>query len=235
MRKALFFIIVILALLIIAEVLFTLLIQRSISIHLEERYGLSKRPSVFISSFPLVVNLFRGHLNYLKADIKVNCEVSVQGTGIDDQLPLTVKISARDVRVDISDFLRGDLSVNGIGGIEAETEMYEGDLNNLFLPYDLQLDLEEGEVYMKEMDKGSESYRCELKVEGERRITFSLPEGFTNDLKFMEKMRTLGIGRVWSLDLKGLPPQISLQSTSLKEGKLVVELYISDLQRGYEY
>lgn len=216
LRKILFAVVTLMALLLAAEVGVTMLGQRGLAAALRSEYGLPDNLEARLNSFPLLVSLARNHLAELQ--LKWGGDLPVRLAGEDLMVPYAGSASLYDVEIDMASLLRGRLELRSIS--RAETLLTIGGAGIAVLGGSGgSIRIEEGRIYR---EREGEKIRCRVKVLDENTLALEEVGGYTagsgsasGSKPYME-----------TYEIEGLPMEGRLRKASVSGESLVIEISI---------
>ena len=128
MRKLLFSVIILVALLLGAEVGITLLSQHGMEKALSAQYELPSNLEVSINSFPYLISLFRNRLGELQLNWQGELQYGVD-EGAAANLPYTCRVNLYDVELNMPSLLTGKLEIRDISRLKALIYLETADIN----------------------------------------------------------------------------------------------------------
>ena len=134
MRKILFSVIVLLALLLAAEVGVTILSQNGLEKAISSQYELPSSLRVSINSFPFLLSLARNHLAELQLTWEDELDYQVE-EGALESMHYSGCVSLYDVELNMPSLLTGKLDVRDVSRMEATMAVDVGLINEACLLY----------------------------------------------------------------------------------------------------
>lgn len=175
MRRILYTLAAVAALLLAAEVGVTLVSQYGMERALRSQYELPGNLEVSINSFPFLVSLARNHVSELRLDWQG--EVKYQAAeGMLDGLPCRGGVSLYDVELDMPALLTGRLELKRILRQEAELSFSLADLGTAVGLQDGDLTVENAVLCAA---GGGEKTQYEVKVAGDSALVLSPRNAYT--------------------------------------------------------
>jgi hypothetical protein len=222
LRRILFSVIILLALLLAFEVAVTILSERGIQKGLESQYGLPNDLKVSINSFPLTLSLIRNHLGQLKMTWEDQAR-TVTGDGHETDTPYYGQINLYDVELNMPALLRTRIEIRKISYIKAAMIIDAQGLNKAFsLPGD-DLIVDQGEIYRKN------SYpKVQYKVEVLKGDTLSLvpiSSSIENSGSSQDSQSAIEPPLAFAT-FSNLPLQTKLESASVEGAMIVIDVSI---------
>ncbi len=224
MRKILFGLVLLVAVLLVLEVGVTLLSQKGMERALRSQYGLPSSLEVSINSFPFLVSLARNHLGQLDLSWDGELECMVEA-GMSVPVAYSARASLYDVELSMPYLLGGKLAIKNISRVKANISLIEEAINDIFLYLRQTYTIEDDRIFLVE-DGSKIQYK--VKVAGIDEISFEPLPGYTanenQDLNPNPKVKTI--------KMHSLPMDARLQSASVSGGKVKIEISIPDWE-GY--
>ena len=218
MRKILFSVIALLALLLAAEVGVTLLSQHGMERALRAQYELPSNLEVNINSFPYLVSLTRNHLGELQLTWEGELDYALQ-EGTLESMPYACRVNLYDVELNMPSLLTGKLEIRDISRLKAAISMDTGSLNEALGGIDGGFFIEDDKIFALVAGKKTQ-YR--VKVTGDYTISIE---------PYASSTTTEGSGsnpdaQVKTVDIVGLPMESTLYTASIDGDKVVLEISI---------
>ena len=222
MRKMLFGLIVLLALLLAAEVGVTLLSQRGMERAMRSQYGLPPSLEVAINSFPFLVSLARNHLGELQLSWEGEL-VSRTEEGEEANPPYQGKVNLYDVELNMPALLRGRLEIRSISRSEACFFLDQESLGAAFGLDRGFLSFHNGGVFAT-----FEGRRVEYEVEivGDDTVALNPVSGSINDADMPHGPQPVIQPPRLRATFEGLPLGAALQSASLHGDRMAMRVSI---------
>ncbi|MEW6553011.1 MAG: LmeA family phospholipid-binding protein [Actinomycetota bacterium] len=176
MRKLLFTVVTVLALLLAAEVGVTLLSQQGMERALRSQYELPDSLEASINSFPFLVSLARNHIGELQ--LTWEGELGYQaGEGALAGLPYRGSVNLYDLELNMPALLTGRLEVREVSRHRASMAISISDIGKAMgLPGDA-LEAEGGRLYLSE---GGKKTQCVVKASGVNGVAIEPLEDYMN-------------------------------------------------------
>jgi translation initiation factor IF-1 len=146
LRKIIFIVIILLALLLAVEVGVTLLSEHGVERVIRSQYGLPDNLQVSINSFPLTLSLLRNHL----AEVRIywEDELGFAATGgVETSAPYYGQVAVYDIELNMPSLLRGRLDIKKISHMRTAIVFGESSVNKAFGLGDQGFKIEDGEIY----------------------------------------------------------------------------------------
>lgn len=128
MRKIMFSVIILVALILAVEVGITLLSQHGMEKALSAQYELPSSLQVSINSFPYLVSLFRNHLGELQLSWQGELQYGVE-EGAAANMPYACRVNLYDVELNMPSLLTGKLEIRNISRLKAFIYLETADIN----------------------------------------------------------------------------------------------------------
>ncbi|MBN2025915.1 MAG: DUF2993 domain-containing protein [Actinobacteria bacterium] len=224
MRKILFGVIVIVALLLAVEVGITLLSQRGMERALSSQYDLPPSLEVSINSFPYLVSLFRNHLGELQLSWDGTLQYMVED-GAAEPLPYEGRVNLYDVELKMTSLLTGKLEIRDISRLKAYIYLDIEDLNRA-------LGMDEDGFYTEDdrlyVTIGGDKAQYRIKVKDDNTLYIEHLSVYTTS----EGLPANGISQVETVQLIDLPMGSKLSLASIDGMRVVLAISIP-LWEGY--
>ena len=218
MRKILFSVIVLLALLLAAEVGVTLLSQKGLERAMRSQYELPESLEVSINSFPFLLSLARNHLAELRFSWEGEIEYMVE-EGMLASMPYSGWISIYDVELNMPSLLRGRLEVRDVSRLEGAITAEVSSINDGIGITEGGFYVEDGRLYAGE---GNEKTRFKVKVLDSRTVAIGPYNAYTGT----EGTGTKPDSQVYTVTINALPFGAELKNASLDDANVVLEISI---------
>ncbi len=217
LRKLLFLVALLIALLLGVEVGMTMLSQRGLAMALRGRYGLPEKLEARINSFPLLVSLARNHLAELQ--LRWEGDLSLEREGGLDMLPCEGNVRLYDVELDIPALLKGGLELRSISRLEASLALERGALAAMMGVGENEIWFESGRICLA---VGGKKMKYRVKVQGDR--TLALEE-------VVESSGGSGSGSytqpsIYTFEFTRVPMEGNLRTASVSGDRMLVEISI---------
>ena len=218
MRKIVFSIIVLLALLLAAEVGVTILSQNGLEKAIRSQYELPDSLKVSINSFPFLLSLARNHLAELQLTWEDELDYGVE-EGTLESMHYLGCVNLYDVELNMPSLLRGKLEVRDVSRIKATLGVDIAWVNDSLGLGEDGFYAEEGRLYRGE---GDEKVRFKVKVTGSDTLTVE---------PYREYMSGEGLPQnpyveVYTVVFGLLPLSAELENASLDGSNVVLNISI---------
>lgn len=218
MRKILFTVVILLALLLAAEVGVTLLSQHGMERALRSQYELPASLEVSINSFPYLISLARNHVSELQ--LAWDGELPYQaGEGALASVPYAGSVNIYDVELNMPSLLTGKLEMRNISRRKAAIVIGISDLGRALGLPDGSLSVEEGGLFVTE---GGKKTQYMVKVSGDNEVSIEPFEGYM-DSKDTGQNPDPG---VYTVAFPSLPLDAELLNAGMEGGEVVIEMSI---------
>ncbi len=217
MRKLLFIIAALIALLLALEVGMTMLSQRGLAMALRGRYGLPDNLEARINSFPLLVSLARNHIAELQ--LRWRGELALDLEGSQEMLPCEGSARLYDVELDMPALLKGGLVLRGISRLQASVAMDKGAIAAMLGVEEEAISLESGRICLY-----SEGQEHKLRVKVKDGKTLAVEE--VVGCGASSGSDSHGQPFVYTFELSQIPMEGDLRTASVSGDRLVLEISI---------
>jgi len=221
----------ILLILLSVEIAFSFLAQWAASRYLKQKYYLSKAPSVSISSFPIIYSLSKGNIR--NANVTFEGEYLV-GEGQTTGFPVQINIFARDIKLNWTEVLSGNPSIDFIGELRSFALIDEHVLNDYLSFWGMEIECENGFAYVKKLSDSSKKYLCKVKVKSDKVVDLIISKVSTSNLDFPPGEIEAENSEVLMVDLSALPEEFHVQNACIKRDNIFLYIFISGLERAYK-
>ncbi|RJP31248.1 MAG: DUF2993 domain-containing protein [Actinobacteria bacterium] len=218
MRKILFGVIVLLALLLAAEVGITLLSQHGMERALSSQYGLPSGLEVSINSFPYLISLARNHLGELQLTWEGELQYGVE-EGAAAQIPYAGRVNLYDVELNMPSLLSGKLEIRDISRLKSSISLAIGDINQALGMPDEGFFVEDERLYML---SDGEKVQYKVKVIDEDTLSF-VPVAVSTTA---EGSSANDLYQVETILFYGLPMRSCIDLASVDGDRVVLEISI---------
>lgn len=167
MRKAVFALVTVVALLLLAEVGVTLLSQKGMEKALASQYGLPPSLEVSINSFPFIASLIRNHIGELSLAWEGELEYSVE-EGVGEDVAYEARVNLSDVELNMPSLLAGRLEVREISRAKSQLILDADALEAILAVPGGSISMEDDRMFL--IVEG-EKTQYKVKVIGERTLT----------------------------------------------------------------
>ena len=225
-KRLLITVIILLALLLIAEVGLTLAAQKGLAVYLRDRFSLEKEPSVSISSFPITVNALRGRINSTRVQISSSIP-AVSLTGLPTLLPYELTFDVTDARFSLADLLSGHLKLQSVSRLEATLRLTQESLNSFLAGSGWGVSLQGDQLYV--LPDTAPGQRIECKVYVYDSSTLAL-EPRAASATFPPGLAASGQSLLLKLPVQGLPMRPTLLSAGASAGLLTLKARLDQSQ-----
>lgn len=218
MRKILFSLVALLALLLAVEVGVTLLSQHGMERALRSQYDLPSDLETNISSFPYLLSLARNHINEVR--LAWRGELPYQAAeGSIENMPYEGVVSLCDVELNVPSLLRGKLEIRHVSRQKAAIWLEVEGLTGAYGMSEGEMSVENGSIYVVSAS-GKTKYR--VKVTGDD--TLSL-EPYETSMTGTGLYSNPDYG-VKTVTFHALPLGAVLLNASVSGGRVLVEISI---------
>jgi len=222
LRKILFTLVILLAMLLAAEMVVTFLSQRGMEKAISSQYEMPSSLKVSINSFPLILSLARNHIGEIRlaweGDFSCQC-----AEGEEAELAYSAQVNLYDVELEMPSLLGGRLEIREISRIKAEIFLVETSINEFAGDYIGPVLIDDGDIYFIQ---DGEKVRYKVKVLDNRTLSFYPHSGYISDSEsYDEAHPTLESGTT-EVRLEGLPLDSRLVKASSDRGMLILEISI---------
>jgi hypothetical protein len=218
MRKILFSVIILVALLLAAEVGITLLSQHGMEKALSAQYELPPSLEVSINSFPYLVSLARNHLSELQLNWNGAVQYQVE-EGTAANIPYTGRVNLYDVELNMASLLTGKLEIRKISRLKAFIYLDTAELNAALGMVAQAFFVEDDKIFLMSEGKKTQ-YR--VKVTDESTIAL-MP--FTVSMT-SEGLPSNGQSLIKTVRFNDLPMGSKLSLASIDGDRVVLEISI---------
>ena len=218
MRKILFSIVTLLALLLAVEVGLTLLSQHGMERALRSQYELPPSLEVNINSFPYLLSLARNHMGEVRMSWKGDLQYEVVDGAL-ESIPYEGSVELYDVELDMPSLLTGRLEMKHISRQEATISIDLESLNQALATSGCSLELENERLYAR---FGGRKTRCMVKVSGDNSLEIAPYDAFSDS---SGSYQDYDVG-LETVIFEGLPMESILLNASTKPDMVVLEISI---------
>jgi hypothetical protein len=222
LRKILFTLIILLALLLAAEMVVTFLSQRGMEKAIGSQYELPSSLKVSINSFPLILSLARNHMNELRLAWEGNLSCSY-GEGVEEETAYKAQVDLYDVELEMPSLLGGRLEIREISRIKAEIFLDEAAVNEIIGDYIGPVLIDDGDIYFVQ---DGEKVRYKVKVVDGRTLAFYPQSDYINDSGSIDEAHPALEAVVKEVSLEGLPLDSELEKASSDRGMVILEISV---------
>lgn len=222
MRKILFALVLLLALLLAAEMVVTFLSQRGMEKAISSQYELPSSLKVSINSFPLILSLARNHMGELRLAWEGNLSCQC-GEGEEMKPAYSAQVNLYDVELEMPSLLGGRLEIREISRIKAEIFLDETSINEIAGDYIGPVLIDDGDIYFVQ---DGEKVRYKVKVLDNRTLSFYPHSGYTGDSGSHDEAHPTLESGMTEVRLEGLPLDSRLEKASSDRGMLILEISI---------
>lgn len=219
MRKLIFALIAVVALLFFLEIGVTLLSQKGMERALRSQYDLPDSLEVSINSFPFIVSLARNHLGELTLDWEGELECTAE-EGTAPLVPYQARVDLYDVELNMPSLLTGRLELREISRVKAFIFLDVKSLNEVFSLQDIELAVEGDELYGT--TGGGEKAIYKVKVTDADTVTLTAEPASTSGEGFEKNPHV----EVKTMRILSLPMGARLQTASVDRGRLRLAISI---------
>jgi len=217
LRRILFTLAVLIALLLAVEVGLTMLSQRGLALALRGRYGLPRDLEARISSFPLLMSLARNHLAELQ--LSWSGTLTMVHDGSEEEIPCSGSARLYDIELDLSSLLMGKLELRSISRLEAALSLDREAVARMLERGKDEVTLEEGRVCLLE---GGAKRKLRVKVVDENAVALEESAPSTGGS---------GSGNVYqpsvyTFDFNAVPLEAEFRTASVTGERLRIEISI---------
>jgi hypothetical protein len=222
LRKILFSVVILLALLLAFEVGVTVLSERGLQKALKNQYGMPDSLKVSINSFPLTLSLIRNHIGQLR----LTWGDQVVVTNIDAQqsdITYYGQVNLYDVELDMPALIRTRIEIRQISHIDAAIILDDQALNAAFNLSNGGLVIDQDKIYLK---NSNPQVQYKLKVTNGNRISLEPSSGSIGDSESSQNPQSGVQPASATVTLGKLPLDARLQSASVKANRVLVDVSI---------
>jgi len=218
LRRLLFALVIVLALLLGAEITLTVLCQKGMVRALSRQYGLPGDLEASIGAFPFIVSLARNRLGELRLSWRGECRLATAGG--EGGIPYRCTAYLYDVELSMSSLMRGSLRIDSLSRMQAHIELDAGEVTAL-----LGMGAFSGALSTGCLETSREGilYQYEVKVSGMNELTFSPVDVSRSENGVASDNEPVVNGGGFRAALQSLPLDAKLKNASLQSEKLVLE------------
>ncbi len=219
MRRLLYVLVLLAALLLGAEVALTFLSQWGMGRALSAQYGLPQDTEVRINSFPFLVSVMRNHLGEVRFYWN---GILIFRKGFDEKhMAYEGEAILRDVGLSMSAVIRGKLEIESISSAKITVSLNMEDIA-AFLDEGGRETGSDDVTVAREADAGEDNYQVKVLDENHICLYPSKPSTLNLDEKPSDEAKDEGSGIC--LEISGLPLDGFLKTASLDGKKLILQL-----------
>jgi len=222
LRKILFTLVILLALLLAAEMVVTFLSQRGMEKAISSQYELPSSLKVSINSFPLILSLARNHMVEIRlaweGNLSCRCEEEEEM-----EPAYSAQVNLYDVELEMPSLLGGRLEIREISRIKAEIFLDETSINEIAGDNIGPVLIDDGDIYFVQ---NGEKVRYKVKVLDNRTLSFYPHSGYTSDSGYHDEAHPTLESDTTEVRLEGLPLDSQLEKASSDRGMLILEITI---------
>jgi LmeA-like phospholipid-binding len=222
LRKLLFSLVFLLALLLAVEIGVTILSERGVEKVMSSQYGLPSNLKVSINSFPLTMSLVRNHLG----EIRLSWEdelTFMSSNGTETRAPYYGKVVVYDVELNMTSLLKGHLEIRKISHLETSISFDESSINSAFGRENGSFKVEDGHIYE---DYYGLKIQYKVKVVDGNTISIEPFLGSTNDEDSPENPQSVVHYASFTIRIPGLPLNAKLESVSSEGNRVILSISI---------
>ena len=222
MRKILFSLVILLALLLAAEMVVTFLSQRGMEKAMSSQYELPSSMKVSINSFPLILSLARNHMGELRLAWQGNMSCRC-GEGEEAETEYSAQVNLYDVELEMPSLLGGRLEIREISRMKAKIFLDEQAINDIAADHIGPVLIDDGDIYFVQ---DGEKVRYKVKVLDGKTLAFYPHSSYTSDSGLSDEANpTLEVG-VTEVVLEDLPLGSRLEKASSDRGMVILEISV---------
>jgi hypothetical protein len=222
LRKILFTLVILLAMLIAAEMVVTFLSQRGMEKAISSQYELPSSMKVSINSFPLIISLARNHMGEIRLtwEGEIDCQF---GEGEEEQLAYNAQVDLYDVELEMTSLLGGRLEIREISRIKAVFFLDESAVNEMVGDRIGPVLIDDGDIYFVH---DGEKIRYKVEVSDDRTLIFYPHSDYTSDSGSSDESNPALEAGITEVVMEGLPLDSRLEKASSDRGLLIIEISI---------